>query len=827
MNGKKFTPAAEQALRGAQEAAGELGHGYVGSEHLLLGLLRCGGTAERVLRDAGAEEEELLALVTRKLGRGTAERAPSQGLTPHARSAVELAALEALRSGCDEIDAGHLLIGLLRDGGNTAVRLLSASGVDVRRLGADAARRMGETPRRATGTPPLRTPRGEGRGGKLLAEYTRDLTAMARAGRLDPVIGREAELARTIRILTRRTKNNPALIGEPGVGKTAVAEGLALRIAEADVPEELADKRLLSLDLSGMVAGTKYRGEFEERIRALLDEIRRDGSVILFIDELHTVVGAGSAEGAVDAANILKPALGRGELHVIGATTLEEYRKYIEKDAALERRFQPVRLGEPTAEQAAAILRGLRERYEMHHGLTITDGALESAVKLSQRYLPERCLPDKAIDLMDEAASLVRMRARGGSPELRRLEERAASAARERETVLRMGDHALAAHLRDAEEDFRTQLGQRLAVHLPCAEVTAEDVAAVLSDWTGIPVTRLTESESRRLLRLEQTLHERVVGQDEAVHAVARAVRRGRVGVRDPRRPVGSFLFLGPTGVGKTELCRALAETLFGSEDAVIRIDMSEYMEKHSVSRLIGSPPGYAGCDEGGQLTEKVRRRPYSVVLFDEIEKAHADVWDLLLQILEEGVVTDAQGRRAEFRSALVVMTSNVGAKHLAAPSAALGFESAARGESEGERLRRAHEAVTAELRRTFRPEFLGRVDETIVFRALSREDAAEIARRMLCQTARRAAALGVTLVFDDAAAEQLASEGFDARSGARALRRLVRTEVEDALAEGLLDGTLGSGDTAVLVAENGALRLVKRAPDAVAALTADREESV
>ncbi len=581
------------------------------------------------------------------------------------------------------------------------------------------------------------------------------------------------------------------------------------------MPDELLDQRVLALDMAGMVAGTKYRGEFEERVRAVLDEVRRDGHIILFIDELHTVVGAGSAEGAVDAANILKPALGRGEIRVIGATTLSEYRRYIERDAALERRFQSVQVGEPTDAQTLDILRGLRGRYEAHHRLTITDGALEAAVSLSRRYLTERFLPDKAIDLMDEAASRVRMGG-GEDAELRLLEQRIGACARDAEQALRAQDHERAAQLRDAERDFRAQAcAQRRR------EVRAEDVAAVLSDWTGIPVTRLSENESERLLTLERTLHERIVGQDEAVRAVARAVRRGRTGVKDPKRPIGSFLFLGPTGVGKTELCRALAESVFGSEDAVVRVDMSEYMEKHAVSRLIGAPPGYVGCDEGGQLTEKVRRRPYSVVLFDELEKAHEDVWNILLQILEDGALTDSQGRQADFRNTLVIMTSNVGARSISAGGARLGF--APQGAADASAQPAAvKEAAMAELRRTFRPEFLNRVDETVVFRRLSERDTAEIAKRLLRQTAQRAASAGVTLTFDDAAADELARRGYDPIYGARPLRRLIRSEVEDALATCLLDGTLASGDTAVLSAGKETLLLSKKEETALAAFGAE-----
>ena len=823
MQERRFSVRAERVLRGAQAAALELGHGYVGCEHLLLGMLREEEDAPgRALRALGAEEEKTRALITRALGRGEADLAIAQGLSPHARCAVEMAVAEAERAGSREIESGHLLLGMLRCGDNTAVRLLRREGVDTRRLYGETVRAMSLTARRYPGGE-VRASRGESKSGKTLAEFTRDLTAMAREGRFDPVIGREEEIARTIRILSRRTKNDPVLIGEPGVGKTAVVEGLAERIGEGNVPDALLDQRILSLDLAGMVAGTKYRGEFEERIRALLDEVRREGNVILFIDELHTIVGAGSAEGAVDAANILKPALGRGEIRVIGATTLAEYRRYIEKDAALERRFQSVQVGEPDEEKTLAILRALRPRYEEHHGLEIDDAALHAAVTLSKRYLPDRFLPDKAIDLVDEAAAGVRTEVHSASPEVRALSERADAAAKDKEEAIRAQNYEKAARSRDAEESFRAQAAkererERREAEKTHAVVTREHVAAVLSNWTGIPVTRLSESERSRLLSLEDTLHERIVGQDEAVRAVARAVRRGRAGVKDPKRPIGSFLLLGPTGVGKTELSRALAEAVFGSEEAMIRIDMSEYMEKHSVSRLIGSPPGYVGYDEGGQLTEKVRRKPYSVVLFDEIEKAHEDVWNVLLQILEDGAVTDSQGRRVDFRSAVIVMTSNVGAKSITAAPTPLGF--AAKAQEDGEaHFGAVKKAVTAELRRTFRPEFLNRVDETIVFRPLSEENMAEIARRLLKKTAARMEALGIRFVFDAAAARLLAQRGTDASYGARPLRRLISAEVEDALASLLLEGTLTHGDTAVLTAENGTLCVRRREEAAAAAL--------
>ena len=659
-----------------------------------------------------------------------------------------------------------------------------------------------------------------GKRGRGLAEFARDLTAMARMGQLDPVIGRDTEITRAVQILSRRTKNNPVLIGEPGVGKTAVAEGLAQKIAAAEVPDELMDKRLLSLDLSAMVAGTKYRGEFEERVKALLDEVRREGNVILFLDELHTIVGAGSAEGAVDAANILKPALGRGELRVVGATTLAEYRRYIEKDAALERRFQPITVGEPTEEQALAILRALRPRYESHHRLKISDEALAAAVTLSRRYITGRFLPDKAVDLMDEAASRVRMGTRPDSPELRAMEAKAAEAERDRAAAVAEQNYERAAMLRDVEHSCREQAEQerealRRAQREKQRTVGEEDVAAVVSAWSGVPVTRLTEDEGERLLRLEDTLHARVVGQDEAVREVARALRRARAGLRDPKRPVGSFLFLGPTGVGKTELCRALADAVFGDEEALVRLDMSEYMERHTVSRLVGAPPGYVGYDEGGQLTEKVRRRPWSVVLFDEIEKAHEDVWNLLLQILEDGVLTDAQGRRVDFRNTVLVMTSNVGAKAITSSAAKLGFAQAEDGDGGFARVK---ETVMAELRATFKPEFLNRIDSTVVFRRLSRADVSAIARRMLEATVQRAAALGVTLTVEDAAVERIADEGFDPLYGARPLRRVIRAEVEDAVAELLLSGTLHAGGAARIAAEDGALRVRREEPSIPAA---------
>ena len=640
---------------------------------------------------------------------------------------------------------------------------------------------------------------------RLTDRFAKDLTKLAADGALDPVIGRETEVKRVIQILSRRTKNNPALIGEPGVGKTAVAEELARQIAAGTVPDCLRGKRLLALDVASMVAGTKYRGEFEERVNNILQEVMRAQNVILFLDELHNIVGAGSAEGAVDAANMLKPALSRGGLQVIGATTLEEYRRYIEKDAALERRFQPVTVNEPERAVARAILEGLRPRYEAHHHLSIGDDALEAALDLSVRYLPDRFLPDKAIDLMDEAASRVRMERQGTPNGLRELEERAARAARERENAIMAQQYEAAAVFRDAERDFRRELERKLGrwnSRGALRAVGAEDVAEVVSQWTGIPLTSITEQESERLLRLEQELHSRVVGQDKAVSAVARAIRRSRVGLKEVGRPVGCFLFLGPTGVGKTELCKALAASLFGSEDAMLRFDMSEYMEKHTVSRLVGAPPGYVGHEEGGQLTERVRRKPWSVVLFDEIEKAHSDLWNLLLQIMEDGVLTDSRGRRVDFRNTVLVMTSNLGARKLVSHAPALGFDTG--GDTKGEKQRKA--AVMEELKKTFRPEFLNRLDEVILFDCLTETENCAIARRMLSDLEERLKGLGVALEAPEDAVRHLSKSGYDDTNGARPLRRTIRRQVEDPAAELLLAGVLKAGDTLRLCVEAGAV---------------------
>ena len=813
MNDTRFTQRAQEALRQAQQSAAQLGHGYVGSEHLLLGLAgEGGGVAARVLRAAGLEHDALREAVTSLVGTGDPAGAPAQGLSPRCKKIIELSLTEAARLGQRYVGTEHLLLGILREGDGVAVRALVKAGAEPRRLMADVTAAMGgepsSAPYRGSGRAREREYAGEG---KLLGQFCRDLTAMAAGGLLDPVVGRDKEIRRVIQILSRRRKNNPALIGEPGVGKTAVAEGLAARMAAGRVPDDLRGKRLLALDLSSMVAGTKYRGEFEERVKNLLAEVRRAGDTILFIDELHTIVGAGSAEGAIDAANIIKPALGRGELQVVGATTTDEYRRYIEKDAALERRFQPVTVAEPDPDTARAILLGLRDRYEAHHRLTITDGAIDAAIALSVRYIGERRLPDKAIDLIDEAASQVRMDRLSAPPGLQDLEERTDRTRREKEEAIRDQNFERAAMLRDAEGDFRRELEQQRALWQSgrnTGSVTAEDVAAVAAGWTGIPVTTLTQEESRRLLSLEEELHRRVVGQAHAVRAVARAVRRGRVGLKEEGRPTGCFLFLGPTGVGKTELCRALAGAMFGSQEALIRFDMSEYMEKHAVSRLIGSPPGYVGHEEGGQLTEQVRRRPYCVVLFDEIEKAHPDIWGILLQVLEEGTLTDSLGRKADFRNAIVVLTSNVGAQRITARGGRLGFAAGEAGDGRTRSPEELKEEITGELKKVFRPELLNRLDEIIVFTQLGREEIRAIARRMLEQVAARLAALGAELTWSDEALDALAKAGFDPSYGARPLRRTIRTQVEDPAAEALLSGALKAGGAARLECRDGTLEL-------------------
>ena len=805
MADSRFTSTALGAIRLAQENAVRLGHCYVGSEHLLLGLA-CQeySLAARLLGEAGADSRSLRAAVVQLVGAGAPGPTLRQGLTPRCCQVIRRAAEECRRLGGPAVGAEHLLLGVLLEPDSSAARLLGACEVDREGLRRAVHAALGGE----EGVPrPIRSREPERVSGdtRQLDQCARDLTRMAAEGRLDPVIGREEELDRVIQILSRRTKNNPALIGEPGVGKTAVAEWLALAIADGAAPAHLLGKRVCALDLSAMVAGTKYRGEFEEKLKHVLQEVRRAGNIILFIDELHTIVGAGSAEGAIDAANILKPALSRGEIQVLGATTLDEYRRYIEKDSALERRFQPVTVREPSREETLAILRGLRGRYETHHHLTITDGALTAAVDLSIRYLPQRFLPDKAIDLVDEAASRARLSARALPEELQKLEERAVQTGRQLAEAIRKQDFEEAAMLRDAEGDFRRELeaGKRRwqAEHAPRA-VGEEHIRAVLSQWTGVPVSDPTERDRRALATLEETLHRELLGQDEAARTVARAVRRGRLGLKDPRRPVGCFLLLGPSGVGKTQLCRALASALFGSQEALLRFDMSEYMEGHSVSRLIGSPPGYVGHDEGGQLTERVRRNPWSVVLLDELEKAHRDVWSILLQVMEEGVLTDAQGRRTDFRNTVLVMTSNLGAQHFRAQGR-LGFLP-----EEGADRAAVERAVLAEARRTFAPEFLNRLDGTLVFHPLDGDSLAAITRQLLDQTGERLSALGVSLQVEEDAVRLLARAGSDRDYGARPLRRAIAAQVEDPAADLLLEGALCSGGTLRVVADGDCVQV-------------------
>ena len=805
-----FNEQAKNVLNLAGEVATEMGHRYVDSEHILLGIVREGsGPAAQVLRESGLDEGLIEEMIERYVGRRARGEAPVQNLTPRAARVIELALNDARRMGSELVGPEHLLIGILRESDGVAARIFDGAGVERRQLYSDLM--DAASGRKETVVSGKAKQREET---KTLDQFSRDLTAAAAKGELDPVIGRDKEIQRVVQILSRRTKNNPCLIGEPGVGKTAIAEGLAQLIQSSEVPDTIRGKRVVSLDLTGMLAGTKYRGDFEERIKNAIDEVKKAGDVILFIDELHTIIGAGAAEGAIDAANIIKPALGRGEIQVVGATTLNEYRKYIEKDAALERRFQPVMVEEPSVSASIQILNGLRDRYERHHKLTITDEALVAAVSMSARYINDRYLPDKAIDLVDEAASRVRMENMKLPPELKTLEAEAQALTNDKESAVERQDFEAAARLRDEEKRKREELekarkewesghkGDR-------RQVTAEDIAAVVSSWTGIPVSSITEDESQRLLRMEDVLHKRVIGQDEAVRAVSRAIRRGRVGLKDPKRPIGTFLFLGPTGVGKTELCKALAEAMFGDENAILRIDMSEYMEKHTVSKLIGSPPGYVGFEEGGQLTEKVRRHPYSVVLFDEIEKAHEDVFNLMLQIMDDGRLTDSQGRTVDFKNTIVVMTSNVGARNLTEHRTRLGFDASEDdADSSYEAIR---DSVMADLRRTFKPEFLNRIDETIVFHPLTKPEIRQIARNMLDVVHQRVRNMGIDLEVSESAVDALADKGYDPVYGARPLRRAIQSGLEDACAEAILDGTLRRGDKAVAEAEDGRIVLRKR----------------
>ena len=789
-----FTSTALGAIRLAQENAASLGHSYVGSEHLLLGLASQEfSPAACALSRAGADRGTLRSAIAQLVGVGVPARTIHQGLTPNCCRAIQTAAGESSRLGQRAINSEHLLLGLLSEKDSGAGRLLEDCGVDSKTLyrTVSASLNGGSTSAGDRGREPESRTAVETR---QLDQCSRDLTAMAADGKLDPVIGREEELERLIQILSRRTKNNPALIGEPGVGKTAVVEGLALSIADGTAPSHLLHKRVCSLDLAAMVAGTKYRGEFEDKLRRVLEEVRKAGNVILFIDELHTIMGAGSAEGAIDAANILKPALARGEVQVIGATTLEEYRRHIEKDSALERRFQPITVREPDRARTLSILRGLRSRYESYHNLTISDQALEAAVDLSVRYLPTRFLPDKAIDLVDEAAAQTRLAERTLPPELKELEKRAAEAGRQIVQAVRARDFEKAAMLRDAEGSFRRQLEEEKnhrSKGVVRRRVEEENIRAVLTQWTGIPISSPDEGDRKALEGLEETLKTALVGQDRAAETVVRAIRRSRLGLRDPNRPVGSFLLLGPSGVGKTQLCRALAAALFGSEQALIRFDMSEYMEPHSVSRLIGSPPGYVGHEDGGQLTEAVKRRPWSVVLLDELEKAHRDIWSILLQVMEEGVLTDSQGRKTDFRNTVLVMTSNLGARRFAQDKP-MGF-AAQGGATQRDQLERE---VLSDARKTFAPEFMDRLDGTLVFHPLEQEDLRSITRRLLKETGKRLDKLGVHMEVAEEAVDLLARRGSSRQYGARPLRRAIAGAVEDRAADLLLAGQAKKGDT-------------------------------
>ena len=792
---ERYTPQAKEALSLAVEMAESLNHGYVGTEHLLIGLLQEGtGVAAKVLEENGVEEAKVVELVSQLITPdNSVQMAENAAYTPRARRVIENSYREAVRFKAAQIGTEHILIAILREGDCVASRLLNTIGISVQKLYIDLLAAMGED------APSVKDEMQRGSYGKrgsstpALDSYSRNLTQMALDGQLDPVIGREHEIQRVIQILSRRTKNNPCLIGEPGVGKTAVVEGLAQRIAAGDVPDTIADKRVMTLDLSGMVAGSKYRGEFEERIKKVIAEVVESKDVLLFIDEIHTIIGAGGAEGALDASNILKPSLARGELQLIGATTIDEYRRYIEKDAALERRFQPVTVDEPSEEESIAILKGLRSRYEEHHKVEITDDALEAAVKLSARYINDRFLPDKAIDLIDEASSKVRLLNYTKPAKVRTYEEQIDELEEEKETAIREEAYEKAGDIKKKQEKLKEKIRQTLEKWEKEKEtrkltVGENEVADVVAGWTKIPVKKLAEEESERLKNLENILHERVVGQEEAITAVSKAIRRGRIGLKDPKRPIGSFLFLGPTGVGKTELSKALAEAMFGTETSLIRVDMSEYMEKHSVSKMIGSPPGYVGYEEGGQLSEKVRRNPYSVILFDEIEKAHPDVFNILLQVLDDGHITDAQGRKIDFKNTIIIMTSNAGAENIIAPKR-LGFGVATDAKADHEFMKGR---VMEEVKRLFKPEFLNRIDEIIVFHQLTKEHMKGIADIMLKGIEKRCKEqLGITLTVNEAAKELLIDKGYDEKYGARPLRRTIQSLLEDKMAEEILDGKI------------------------------------
>ena len=800
----QYTNQAKTAVKYAEKTARRYKHSYIGTEHLLAGLLHEEeGTAGMVLRDMGISEERLMEMIRKLVAPEesnvlTADRA---GYTPRAARMLEGAVEEADDLRSEKIGTEHLLLAMLREVDCMGTRLLHTMGVNIRKLQNEVLVAMGEEVANPRDNGNARSRNEAATGTPTLDQYSRDLTEMARQGVMDPVVGREEEIGRVIQILSRRTKNNPCLIGEPGVGKTAVVEGLAQRIAQGLVPEKMKNRRLVVLDLSGMVAGSKYRGEFEERIKKVIAEVMEHPGILLFIDELHTIIGAGGAEGALDASNILKPSLSRGEIQIIGATTIEEYRKHIEKDAALERRFQPVTVEEPTEEQAVEILKGLRPYYEKHHGVTITDEALEAAVKMSIRYIADRHLPDKAIDLMDEASSRVQLTGITVPPQLKEMEQNLHALAEKKEEAIREGDFSRARELQEEQKELeesyeKLKKRQEQRYKNKKMQVTKENIAQIVSSWTKIPVQKLAQKESKRLAGLEKELHKRVIGQEEAVEAVAKAIKRGRVGLKDPARPIGSFLFLGPTGVGKTELSKALAETVFGSEQAMIRVDMSEYMEKHSVSKLIGSPPGYVGYEEGGQLSEKIRRNPYRVILFDEIEKAHPDVFNILLQVLDDGHITDAQGRKVDFKQTCIIMTSNAGAQSIVEPKR-LGF-------SQGEDKKKDYEdmkrGVMEEVRRIFKPEFLNRVDEILVFHMLDKQEIRQIVNILVKKLEKRCKEqLDIELVVRNSVKDYLAESGFDSKYGARPLKRAIQNKLEDRMAEEILDGKIHRGDRVIV----------------------------
>ena len=793
----KFTNRAEKAIAMAQECAAEFGHNYVGTEHLLCGLVREGtGLAYKVLEEQNVTEEKIEELIDELIGREEPLKNLPNGFTPRTKRVFEISFMEAKRMNNNYIGTEHLLLGILKEGDSVASRIIMELGVDIQKLFSNLIKMLTDEKTGNTishkKAPNNQTP--------TLNQFGKDLTFEASEGKLDPIIGREEEIDRIIQILSRRTKNNPCLIGEPGVGKTAVVEGLAEKVIAGEVPENLKNKRVVTLDISSIVAGAKYRGDFEERLKKCLQEIKKAGNVILFIDEIHTIVGAGAAEGAIDAANILKPLLARAEIQVIGATTLNEYRKYIEKDAALERRFQPVLVGEPTVEEAIQILTGIRDKYEAHHKVEITDSAIKAAVELSSRYVNDRYLPDKAIDLMDEAASRVKLNSLTAPKEVKKIEEKINEIVKEKEDAINTQNFEKAAKLRDKEQKEREKL-EKVKLEwtqknqITAATVTENEIAEVISKWTNIPVNKLTEAETAKLRKLEEELHKRVIGQDAAITAVSKAVRRGRVGLKDPKRPIGSFIFLGPTGVGKTETCKALAECLFGDENSMIRVDMSEYMEKHTVAKLIGSPPGYVGYEEGGQLTEKVRRKPYAVILFDEIEKAHPDVFNILLQILEDGRLTDSQGRMVDFKNTVIIMTSNVGARNITEQKT-IGFNNAENKEKNYEQIKGD---VMNELKKAFRPEFLNRIDEIIVFKPLDEMEIEKIVEIMIKSSTGRLAEREISIEVTENMKKHIAKKGFDPAYGARPLRRAIQSLIEDTLAEEILDGKVKNGDNVVM----------------------------